>query len=150
MTFREAVDAAPELRGAFRKGLQALRRSDGARVECRDPRRVTGSIDLDGRLAGSRPADPRWDYGIGVRTEGAEKAVWLEVHPASSGHVDGVLKKLRWLRDWLRRNAPDLGAMTSRYCWVASGSVSFRPGSRERMRIEDEGLTFAGSHLHIT
>jgi hypothetical protein len=149
VTFRQAVDAAPGLRGAFCEGLQALRRSDGAKIECKNPRRVIGSIDLDEHLAISCPDDPRWDCGIGVKSNGAEEAVWVEVHPASSAHVGEVLRKLKWLKNWLERNAPDLRAMTSRYCWVASGSVSLRPGSREYMRIADEGLTFTSRCLRI-
>ena len=68
MSFEEAVRAAPApVNRAYRNGKQALLGAYRSRVICTEPRRLTGSIDLDSALAGEpgHANAPRWDYGIG-------------------------------------------------------------------------------------
>ena len=108
-------------------------------------------MDVDTTLKESRPNDARWDYGIGLRNQGNEKVVWVEIHPASSLHLDDVFKKLAWLKDFLRRSAPALRALTTyengpRFIWIATGSVGFRAGSQEMRKIAASGIHFAGTH----
>jgi len=112
---------------------------------------LRGSVDLDDALEAARPHDSRWDYAIGIRRHGSqhESVVWLEVHPASSRHIDEVLRKLQWLRNWLETDAPYLRAMPGEFRWVATGTVAFRRGSREEKRIAERGLRFPAKHLHL-
>ena len=145
MSFRNAVRATPPVSVAYRPGLQALREIDRKRVSCRDSRKVTGSLDLDGALKAERPHEPRWDYGIGYR----EGVVWVEVHPASSSHIGDVIAKHDWLKAWLRDEAPRLHELPREFVWVASGAVSLPPGSPQRRRLAQAGIRFAGSHLAL-
>jgi hypothetical protein len=148
--FERAVNEVAALQGAYCQGLQALSGEDRQRVRRRIPGSVTGSINLDSALKHSLPNEPRWDYGIGVaRSRGRDKAVWVEVHPASSQHIDEVLRKLAWLKDWLKRTARALDAMSQEYVWVASGRVAIPAGSRHRKILAQKGLRFAGRQLEI-
>jgi hypothetical protein len=142
VTFQQAVCRTPDLgAAAFQPGLQALG-NHSRRIQCADARRLTGSVALDDRLASTYPNDPRWDYGIGLREARGETAIRIEVHPASTGEVEAVLNKLRWLKDWLRIQAPKLHRLTAAqaYYWLATGGVHIRPGSPQARRLQSAGL----------
>jgi hypothetical protein len=96
------------------------------------------------------PNDPRWDYGIGVRSPRAgERIVWVEVHSASSSHVHAVLSKLAWLKKWLATSAPLLAEFRGEFWWVATGSVAIQPGSPQRKKLASQGLRLCGGRLEI-
>jgi hypothetical protein len=150
MRFREAVEDTAAIRGQYREGLQGVRNVDRSRLSCATPRRLCGSVDLDGALRLVHPNDPRWDYAIGV-SEGVQNdtVIWVEVHPASSCHVEEVLRKLQWLKDWLRYDAPAMGRLPRHFRWIATGTVSFRRGSREEKKIAQRGLRFPVKQLDL-
>jgi hypothetical protein len=150
MTFRDAVAATPGLEYAYQPGLQALRRRDRRRIQCEEPRKLAGSVDLDTTLWDSHANDARWDYGIGVRKRAnAEVVLWVEVHPASSLHIGEVLSKLQWLKGWLRSSARRLRAFPARYLWVSSGKVTIPAGSRQRRRLAAAGIRLVGERLEL-
>jgi hypothetical protein len=45
--FKRAVRGTAALAHAYRDGLQAIRNADLQRMSCREPRRLTGSVDVD-------------------------------------------------------------------------------------------------------
>lgn len=150
MSFRNAVASTTAIRDRFRDGLGAVRNVDRDRLRCSSPRRLRGSVNLDEALRLSFPNAPRWDYAIGISQHSrSDHAVWLEVHPAASLHVGEVLNKLRWLKSWLANDAPELQRLPAHFCWVATGTVSFRRGSREEKRIAQEGIRFPGKLLNL-
>jgi len=149
MRFARAVKSAPSpVCRALRPGKQALKGEHRSKVECADPRRFTGSINLDTALVGTVPDANRWDYGLGFRERrGQEVALWIEVHSASDGEVLVVLKKLRWLKTWLTTEAPALLAMSRRerdakaFFWLATeASVSVGKNSRKAKLLQEAGL----------
>jgi hypothetical protein len=102
-------------------GLGALEPTDRQRISCRNTRLLTGSINVDAALRASQPTASRWDYGLGYGSGRRERAIWVEVHPASSHHIDDMLKKLTWLRTWLRDEAPRLRKLDSgEYHWIST------------------------------
>jgi hypothetical protein len=145
MTFKQAVAAAPApVASTFEPGLQALA-AHSNQVSCAEPRRFTGSIDLDTALEADRRNDPRWDYGVGLLNGSSERAIWIEVHPATTAEVKRVLSKLGWLKDWLAKEARALGALTRRspspFFWLAtSAGVHIRPGSPQARELQGAGL----------
>jgi hypothetical protein len=150
MRFREAVEQTEGLAEAYRRGLGALQKIDRGRIQCRNTRNLAGSVNLDEALADSHPNDPRWDYGIGIRNNrGSDRVTWVEVHPASSSHVQDVLDKFAWLRRWLASSAPLLNGILAEYVWVASGSVHIPPDSPQRRRLALQGIRFAGKRLRV-
>ena len=159
MTFKEAVETAPTpVNGAYRTGKQALPEKDRRRVKCADPRRLTGSIDLDSALqkVPSHAEKPRWDYGLGYSpADGKEQAIWVEVHTATTGEVSAVLKKLQWLRDWLNSEAPELRRLTDfasdncRFVWIATSSVKISPNTPQARRLRKSGLPSVQRHISL-
>ena len=146
MSFKKAVRATPSVCAAYQKGLRALRESDRNRITCL--RKLTGSLNLDAALESTCPNATRWDYAIGlVHEKNRDKVCWVEVHPASSKHIQDVLNKFEWLKNWLRSDAPRLNALPREFFWVASGSVALPPGDTKRNLLAQRGIRFAGSHL---
>lgn len=148
MTFCQAVAKAPGLTDACRPGLQALG-ANSRHVKCENTQDLTGSVDVDSALALAQPQASRWDYGVGIRRQHGEVALWIEVHPASSNSVEDVLKKLQWLKAWLKSDATDLARMTKSYHWVATGRVAWSANSPQRRKLAAAGLQFSGSPLKI-
>jgi hypothetical protein len=149
MTFVAAVTSAPSIRARLKDGLQALRNVDRGRVSC-DGRRLLGSVDIDGALRPSQPNAARWDYAVGFSPGSrGDFVAWLEVHPASSQHVSGVLDKLAWLNQWIRHEGQDLGRLRGCFCWIATGTISFGRNSPQARRIAQAGLRFPLKHAYI-
>jgi len=148
MTFSEAVSRTPSIRGHLKSGLKALRKGDRSRVSC-DGRRLRGSIDIDNALRDLYPNDARWDYAVGVHQSHQDFVVWLEMHPASSLHVDEVLSKMRWLSQWLGTSAPELRGLPRRLCWVATGRIPFSRGSPQARKLAQAGLRFPVKHAYL-
>ncbi len=148
--FRVAVLSCNLLKGALQSGLQALRSADLPRVSTVDSRRILGSINLDAATQKQHPNDPRWDYAVGCRcSHNSQTVYWIEVHPANSHHVDEVIRKQVWLRDWVSAHAPMLHQLPSKYYWVASGRVALPPNSPQRRKLAKSGIRFAGTHLQV-
>ncbi len=145
--FRQAVVNTPSLgEDAYQPGLQALS-SHSQRIRRRSNLiNLLGSVDLDVALQNQYPNDPRWDYGIGVQKGNETRAIWIEVHPAHTTNVDEVLRKLGWLKQWLKTEAPDLNALTpvhNAFHWIATSGVqiAFPTGdSRIAKRLAQAGL----------
>ena len=127
----------PSVARGYRSGVQALQNTHRRLVRCADARRLTGSINLDDALRATMPNDPRWDYGIGYREGNRERALWIEVHGAYTSKVGEVIKKLRWLKDWLAGDGESLNRLTGpsseppSYVWLASGRISLPPHTRQ-------------------
>ena len=145
--FRSAVEAAsPPVSKAYAPGIQALQRSHRRLVSCPDGDRITGSIDLDSALQAMQPNAPRWDYGIGYRLDHREHAVWIEVHSAQTSKVREVLRKLRWLKDWLASDGVSLQRLTTAdgpvpaFVWIASGSNRLPSTTRQAKLAAQEGV----------
>ena len=159
MSFKAAVRAAPPpVDRAWKPGKRALPRAHHARAKCEDAHRLTGSIDLDSALAkNARHAnEPRWDYGLGYQPpHGAERAIWLEVHPAATSNVGEVIAKLGWLRAWLRDEAPRLESLTvtdsdiPAFVWVATAGVHIPPNSPQARRLYRHGLRMPRRALRL-
>lgn len=146
MGFREAVNATEELSGAYCPGIHALPEADRNRLECAQTRRLTGSVNLENNLRNQYPDDPIWDYGVGWQTGGRNDcAIWIEVNPASSGHIGAVIKKIKWLKGWLQTSAPALSSITrgtDGCVWIASGRVLLQRSSRQARELAAAGVSF--------
>lgn len=115
MTMHDAVEDTPNLAGAFRPGLSALRAQDRLHIALEDTRNLTGSVDVDLALRRVEPQAHRWDFAIGYQhtNREAECVYWVEIHTASDREVDVVLDKLRWSKQWLGRSGKRLARASS-------------------------------------
>jgi hypothetical protein len=78
----------------------------------------------------------------------ADVAVWIEVHPANSSHLQPVLEKLDSLLAILQQ-APALNSMPRRFVWLATGRVWIREGSQEHRRLTGRGLLLKSRSLDL-
>ncbi|RKP45935.1 hypothetical protein [Trinickia fusca] len=118
----------------------------------------TGSVDLDAHFVAAEPGEPRWDYGLGIANGVHEFAFWVEPHGAdSTGRVDEVIAKKRWLDDKLSQPPfGELSAMTdaasqaghSAYNWVFSSSMRILKNSPEAKRLAKAGIRMI-RHLQL-
>lgn len=138
-TFKAAVKATPAIASAYQPGVQALLPADKKRFA--NAARATGSVALDEALKKCFPSSNRWDYGIGFPLGKAEQVLFVEVHHAASGEAEVVLKKLQWLKDWLRNEASALNRMPAKFIWLLS-NIESNPNDRRRRQqlAEKHGL----------
>jgi hypothetical protein len=128
VTFKEAVEQTPDLKGAWQQGLRALREVDRNHVDAEDTRRIKGSVNVEKCLAPNYLGERQWDYAVGFHPTnlGDEEVVyWIEVHPAKNGEVKVVLEKLQFLKKWLSQEGAKLNTMRRAFIWVSSGKTSF-------------------------
>jgi hypothetical protein len=150
MSFQQDVQRTAGLEQAYQTGLGALRAQDRARVEARNPRALSGSVDVDKALQPLQPNANRWDYVVAgkIANSVTERLYWIEVHPASSSHnVREIQNKLDWLLGWLQ------GQLLDRYkrefLWLASGKSVFHQNSPQVKILAGKGIQFKGRHFTI-
>jgi hypothetical protein len=99
MTFKQAVERTPHLKKCWCVGLQALRTEDKPHIEAEDPRKLTGSVDVDTAYQKVAPQSNRWDFGIADQHTNRKHEIvyWVELHTASDSEVKVVIKKAQWL-----------------------------------------------------
>jgi hypothetical protein len=152
MHFRTAVEATLGS-DAYQTGLHALCNADRNRIDCRKIRRLTGSVNFETTLRPTHGNDPIWDYGIGLQVDGRnDRAIWIEVHPASSSHVNSMLKKAAWLRTWLNESSHALRDITDRnmgLVWISSGSVHLPKGSSQARKLAQAGIRYPSKFLDL-
>lgn len=142
--FKTAVQSIPAIASGYCNGLQALRQNSVA-VQAADTKRLTGSVDIDAATKRLYPNDSRWDYAIGY----AAHAYFVEVHPANTANVCEMVKKVEWLRQWLKNEGTPLDALMEgdgggrTFYWIPSGRCAILPNSPQSRLI-------AKHHLIIT
>lgn len=119
MTFKEAIEQTPQIAVAYKAGLLAFG-DYSSKVIVPDMRLLGGSVDIDAATVELYPNDNRWDYAFDYNGE----TFFIEVHTASTGETSTVLRKLEWLKVWLREHAPILEMLKSKvippFYWVQS------------------------------
>lgn len=145
-SFKSAVQATPLLKDAYKEGLQALGNYSN-KVTPSDTKKCEGSVDIDSALRdvviNSRKVyaeDCRWDYAIGY--DG--KIYFIEVHSAETSQVTQVLKKHRWLKDFLVAQAPELNKEDKRFYWIASGRNHILKHSVQKRKLDDSAIILVG------
>jgi hypothetical protein len=146
VSFKQAVEATPQLKDAYCAGLQALQSAHKRQITAADTRQLDGSVDFDSTLKDKYPNASRWDYAIG---HADDVIYWIEVHPATSGEIDVVLAKLDWLLGWLRQSAPKLDKMRREFIWISSGKTTLTPDAPQKKRIAQRGLQQKGRFFRI-
>ena len=151
MTFRDAVQQTPGLESAYCEGLQALRARDREHIVPEDPRQLGGSVDIDTAYQKADPQANRWDYGIAYQHSNRDEEVvyWVEIHTASTSEVSVVLRKLAWLRAWLKETGHLLDAFERDFVWVSSGSTDFILTAPQKKQMALAGLRQVGNRLRI-
>ncbi len=161
VSFQLSVSKAahPRVAEAYQPGLAAMG-GYSAKIVCKDPRKLRGSLDIDSALAND-PAfaqQNRWDYGFGYQQSSGspEIAVWVEVHSAHTSEVSVVIRKKNWLRDYLLNSCADLWALTSgqgrpleQFYWVASNGVKISKNSPQARALATAGVVWPQNILRL-
>jgi len=149
VTFRQAVEQTPNLENSWRAGLQALRAEDKPRVVPEDPRKLTGSADVDTALRRAQPNANRWDFAIGYQHANRTKEFiyWIETHTGSDSQISKVLGKLDWLYGWLRGDGRRLAVFEREIVWIASGPTSFTQRATQVKILATKGIRYSGARL---
>lgn len=151
MTFKRAVMQTPKLENSWRPRLKALRREDRPHVKPQSSRRLRGSTDVDTALRRSQPDANRWDFAVGYDHANRKEdcIYWIETHTGSDDQIEVVLKKLEWLKKWLRKDGRLLDRFERDIVWVSSGHTLFTQGSAQVKLLAQKGLIYAGAVLRI-
>lgn len=138
--FRQAVEATPQIQNAYNSGLQALLSKERGKIQLSDTVDCEGSVDIDTTVRRLYPQDNRWDYCFSYKGE----VFFAEIHSANTGEVDTVIRKLQWLKDWLRVQAPQLNQLKATsgpaYYWIQSKGFNILPGSAQYRRMINEKI----------
>ncbi len=135
--FKKAVEATPEVSNCYQSGLQALGKYS-QKIELSDTSKCQGSVDIDLCTTALYPNQNRWDYALAY--DG--KVYFVEVHSAETIEVSTVLRKLRWLKDWLQEKSPEIKKMKAEqpYYWVQSGKFNILKNSPQARAVAQVGL----------
>ncbi|GHT23637.1 hypothetical protein AGMMS4957_15460 [Bacteroidia bacterium] len=138
MTFQESVAATPEVATGFRPGLTALERGHAQKIAVSNSRLLEGSVDIDKMTTHLYPNDNRWDYAFAYN----KQVYFVEVHTANTSEVDVVLRKLRWLKNWLNSKAPRINQLKAQapYYWIQSNSFAIPKTTPQYRRIAQAQL----------
>jgi hypothetical protein len=153
MSFKTAVEATPNLEDKWKAGLGALRAEDKPHVKPEDTStaRLRGSVDIDSALLASDPHGNRWDFAIGYQHSNRDEEFiyWVETHTGSDSQITVMLKKLEWLKNWLKADGKELAKFERAFFWTPSGATSFTKGATQVRILAQKGLLYSGSVLKI-
>jgi hypothetical protein len=154
MRLQAAIAPISELAGRLQPGLAALTKTERVAVEPQDSKRLRGSLELDSALRATFPNANRWDYAVAYqhasRSEGDEDVYWIEFHSAHDHGATEVLRKVRWLKEWLAGEGKHLAFPGRRsFTWIASGKISMTRNSQRARQLAKERVDFPIKHLNI-
>ena len=139
MTFKQAVEATPDVATGFRTGLTALG-THSSKISVSDTHQLQGSLDIDTCTTAKYPNSNRWDYAFAYKGE----TFFIEVHSANPSEVRTVLRKLQWLKDWLHQEAPEINKLKAKsqppFYWIQSKGFAIPKTSPQYRAAEGAGL----------
>lgn len=140
MTFKKTVEQHSETHSCYKRGLKAMG-GYSQKIKTTNPRLINGSVFLEECLANNYHHANFWDYMVSYNS----KIYFVEVHPAETGNISEMIKKVKWLKDWLNNSGVQFKHMKSNnypYRWVASGRVNIVKNSSQGRRLTKSGITF--------
>jgi hypothetical protein len=137
--FKKAVEHTADVANCYQAGLGALGKHS-AKIKVSVPAALQGSVDIDACTTHLYPHANRWDYVFAYNGE----AFFVEVHSGNTSEVSTVLKKIQWLKDWLRQRAPAINQMKARskpaYYWIQSKKFAIPKNAPQYRAIVGAGL----------
>jgi len=139
MSFKQAVEATPDVATGYKTGLTALG-THKSKISVTDTRLLHGSIDIDDCTRAKYPEENRWDYAFAYKDE----VIFIEVHTANTREVKTVLKKLQWLKVWLNQQAPEINKLKTKkrppFYWIQSNGFAIPKTSPQFRLVKASGL----------
>lgn len=135
-----AVKGIDGLDEHFKKGLGAVKGEYRERITAKEPRLFNGSLDIDKAKSKAEPTANRWDYAIEYNGE----VFFVEVHPGSTSDVSIILKKLEWLKQWLKNGAKAIDMLKTKratpYFWIHTGACRILKQSSKGKQLAQRGI----------
>ncbi len=138
--FQVAIENTEEVKNGFCVGKQSIKSIDRSKVVTANKIELQGSRDIDNQVKAIYPDEPRWDYALSY----GDNIYFFEVHPAETSEVDKVIDKVKWLKCWLKKQAPEIDKLSKAehpYIWVQSGRYAILPTAKEKMKLSISGIT---------
>lgn len=136
----QAIEKTPDIKGHAQVGKNAIKGEYRSKIVVPNTKLLTCSVDIDNAVATLYPNENRWDYAIEYNKE----VFFIEFHPAETSSVTVVLKKLEWLKEWLKKKAPKIDELKSAehypYYWIGSGSFNILKTSAQYRRLTEARL----------
>ena len=121
LSFKEAVALTPDVATNYCCGIDAFGEYR-SKIKVPDTTKINGSLDIDESTKKIYPNDNRWDYAICYN----EEVFYIEVHSAITSEVTRMINKLKWLKNWLVSQAPEINKLTTKtkepFYWVQSSN----------------------------
>jgi hypothetical protein len=135
--FKSAVEKTPDIEKCYKVGLRALG-SNSTKVSMGNPSLCNGSVEIDKCVKSKYPNTNRWDYCFSYKGE----AHFVEVHSAYTSEINTVLRKLKWLKEWLISEAPEINKLRAKepFYWLQSGKNGVLTGSSQYRRLVIAGI----------
>jgi len=137
-TFKKAVEDTPDIANCYQIGLQGLG-IHSRKIELLEGKHCSGSVDIDSCTRAKYPQSNRWDYAFCFR----EEVFFVEVHTANTREISTVVKKLKWLKDWLRDEAPELDKLKAKsqpFVWIQSKDYHIPKMAPQNLALVQVGI----------
>lgn len=135
-----AIEGTNDVKGHFKEGIQAVEGRYRNKFVVPDPRKLTGSLDIDSATKEKYIDENRWDYAIEYDSE----TFFVEIHSASTSDVDDVIQKLNWLKKWLNEQAPKINALQPKnkkaFYWLFTNRFAILPTSKQYKKLSLQGI----------
>lgn len=139
LSFKETIEATEEIKHCYQTGLKAFG-AYSSKIELGDTSKCEGSVDIDACVIELYPSSNRWDYAFSYKAE----VYFVEVHSANTGEVSVVLRKLRWLKDWLHSQAPKINSLKAKsrtpFYWIQSGNFNIPRNAPQLRQAAQAGV----------
>ncbi len=80
-----------------------------------------------------------------------DRAIFLELHPATISGVKLVIRKKEWIKQWLSTTPGGKAILKLQptYIWAASGKNYLPPTSQELKRLAAKGIRFEPRRVRV-
>ncbi len=144
MTLRSVCERSEEIRPYFKSGLGGLENKDKSKIKVPNTSLLGGSVNLDEAAKADYPKENRWDYAL----EYEGKTFFIEVHPSFTSEIDCIVKKVEFVKRWLKDIAPEMLTLPGpgKFYWVSSGSTDLRitPNSPQAQKLARNKIVNVG------
>lgn len=141
---RRALRAGSPLLPSVKDGLGAVESAHRAYFDEEIRAAFADSLDADEALRAGLDQENRWDYLLGHAA--SQRIVAVEPHSAKEDEISTVIKKRSAAIGQLRDHFRD-GMKVVKWLWVASGKVHFANTEKARLRLDQNGIEFAGTRV---
>jgi hypothetical protein len=141
---RRALLVNSALQTGVNDGIGAVKNTDRVLFAPDVRSSFSDSLDLDSALQRVYPGQNRWDYLLGHKP--SDKVVAVEPHSAKQDEITTVINKRKAAKQQLAAHLKP-GVRVAKWLWVASGKVYFADTEKVRLRLDQNGIEFAGKQV---